>query len=795
MESNIHLQFEHLVKKEDLNTTYSFLKGLDKDQKRALVKTIIKVDKYYSEFLQHGNRWSSRGSGQQHTLISCAKFVCMNKKEFIRHGSSWLDKDYIKKIMAFYTPSWFGAYVNERLTDWGAPFRMDYEWMMELKGQGVLEPSTELILRLLPPYIYEEEKNVPPQMVTINGKKVKQNRVLWYCDPQKLQKYPESLKEHIWLIFQDESSIHWVDHYKNFSEKRERLYNWKDVFKKISQDAWIDRKRVLKSCLAAMNLNFNRSLCGWFVDLFLELEPRQEELLRLQSDLMASFNSPHSKAINESLKLLKVLCTEDKFRTKEFLDYVPQLLSSETKTTVNRSLMILDKLARKSPRRRKAITTLAIQALIHEDAGIQKRVAKLLQKYGQPKDKTLCEELEAYRELLFATSEEILEDFLAPQELKEAIELSHQPIPLNPLESEAEVRMPESIDDLIYLASQAFDNHHPLHFELLPAALMAFNKKLGPDELDRLGPALQRAYKLIMGDWRSGMGLLDHMLACFFASYIDEKLKSLAGACKSLRKIKESFAKNDLNWALEYKHYQQRIFPFMSWLKGNDRIYRPYFLKLQDVLRFLKKDIELPLLSTPSHGNYWLHPKVLVDRVATWQEEGVQMSHVDLQLAMSRVYLPGAKAYIGEVQVKLREEEKELLCFLFDREAMPSKEIKTISHWWMAGITKTPQKVYEAFSNFSFAEIPLHHYNGQFPWKYYLKEHKSNIYNYSSRKYEKQIRIAKWLDIDISKHESGILENITSFFSPIRKPGSKETCLIYDDLYLRNLRWSVMRGA
>lgn len=139
MESNIHLQFESLVKKEQLKDTYSFLKALDKEQKRELVKTITKVDKYYSEFIQNGNTWSSRCTGEQRTIISCAKFVCMNRKEFEKNGSSWLDKDYIKKIMEFYTPNWFGAYVNKRLADWGAPFRMDYEWMMELKGEGVLD--------------------------------------------------------------------------------------------------------------------------------------------------------------------------------------------------------------------------------------------------------------------------------------------------------------------------------------------------------------------------------------------------------------------------------------------------------------------------------------------------------------------------------------------------------------------------------------------------------------------------------------------------------------------------------
>lgn len=70
-------------------------------------------------------------------------------------------------------------------------------------------------------------------------------------------------------------------------------------------DKRIDRIRVLKESLLAVNRNFNREQTCWYATLFTSLQPTADECLQLQEALFSTFYCPHSKHGTTALQAIK----------------------------------------------------------------------------------------------------------------------------------------------------------------------------------------------------------------------------------------------------------------------------------------------------------------------------------------------------------------------------------------------------------------------------------------------------------------------------------------------------------
>ena len=134
---------------------------------------------------------------------------------------------------------------------------------MSLAEKGYLNPSDELIVRLLPQMMVEQGANYKFLYV-----------------PENLTKRTITLEKHIWLIFQFESTIHGSDRWHQFQNSTKDVPHWREALKRCSAEGMLDRHRLLKESILATGRNFNKALSGWFVDLFEHLEPTGQELLR-----------------------------------------------------------------------------------------------------------------------------------------------------------------------------------------------------------------------------------------------------------------------------------------------------------------------------------------------------------------------------------------------------------------------------------------------------------------------------------------------------------------------------------
>lgn len=95
------------------------------------------------------------------------------------------------------------------------------------------------------------------------------------------------------------------------------------LVQKIRSTKRLDRMRVLKESLLAVNRGFNKNQTNWYVDLLTALEPAENECLQLQNELFSVFHCPQNKPISYVLKIINSLSENPEFDYDAFINHLP----------------------------------------------------------------------------------------------------------------------------------------------------------------------------------------------------------------------------------------------------------------------------------------------------------------------------------------------------------------------------------------------------------------------------------------------------------------------------------------
>ncbi len=718
-------QLLSIVSKNSENDLFSFLRSFTTEEKKQLVPVIKKLIKHFTQFGQiSGNSYGYiNGSNEQRNLMQYAAFGCFNRADYEKTPFAvWiLDKAHLNKFIDWYCPVWFNDFVNKQADQDFIPYYLTYEWMMELRAKGILRPTKELLVKALPQVIFEQ-----------NDKRK------WLFKPEKLLKEKATLEEHVWYLFETESNIHYSGRYLQLEDGvSKEQKDWIAVFLQYTAEGRLDRFRVIKEALLAGNRNFNKVLSGWFAQLFTDMKPTQEECMQLQSELFSVLSSPQSKVVNTALQAIKNLVAEKEFEISAFLDNIPILVSSDTKAIVLTTLTILEKIAKQFPSYREKIVLMICQCFIHADESLQSKVAKIIAKYGDEKNIDLQNEIENFYPSMLSTPHQLLQRFrkVVTDNAEETHDKNEQHS-----ESESgdlrEILFPETIDDLFFLASQAFDNNEIWHIDMLPAALIYFQPQLKTEDIQRFEPAFQRAFGLIKGGYRANSGYLDSLLAHFFIDYGNWLIVNYPSASESIKKIYISKDEKIGDKTSSFLVQPAAGSYTAHWQMHNKiEIYTPYKLFLLAALNKIKEKDRLPLLSTPTHEPCWVKAEVIIDRLCTYQEAGKEPADIDLQIAISRCLLIDNEIEIENAAQKLSGEFLHLVTFLFSNHSKPEKPFLYKAAWMVASLTRKQKKQWLEFESFSYYRKAINNYTGELKWNSVIENYKFNKYDFETKKY------------------------------------------------------------
>jgi len=766
----IEEQFVEIITKQKSDHLASFLKVLSPEQKKLLTPSIKKLSKEYSEYGNiGGNRWGHiKGTDRQRKMLQCASFVCLNRADYEKSPSPvwFIDQENLKHIIDWYVPDWFSDYVNKTASR--EFFSLEYDWIIELTNKGALRPSRELLVKSMPQMIFEK------------------NDREWKYKPENLLTHPVTLQEHIWYLFELESNLHYSDRFVHFgSDVNKDTLGWKQIFITYSNEGRIERKRLLKESLLASNKSFNKILSGWFAQLFTDLQPATEELLSLQKEIFSILNSPHSKVVNTALQLIKKIAAEKNWDLHGFLDAAPVLLTSATKATVASAIMILEKVAKKHKEHSQVISKLICQVFLHADDELQTKAAKLILAHAGPETENIREELRVFSTSMLTSAKKILAEFIsAPVASGE-----QQDKPDGPGEITAVALTPipqiETIDDLVFLISQAFDNNETWHLEQVVSELIRFHPRLHPDDFIRFQPAFQRALNLASKGLRSNMGYLEQLLAMFIIDYGNYLVRKFPGVSDSINNIYKKYdnkaGENVQSWTVSPENSSYTA----EWsVYSKITAYEPHKHLLVAALNKIMKGDDLPFLSVPTHTPGWIMPETFIDRLSMYQQNNREPDNIDFQVAISRCYLMDTEAVYNYAGGKLSGEYLHLVRFLLDKNSQPEGDFLHRAAWMAASLSKKEKKVYPQFENFSYYKKPFNNYTAQLRWDTVDEEYTYERYDYNAKKNvelkdrRKLLRVFKEQG---EKKQSGIRK----LFSGLMTAPKDDPTLLYDLLLIK----------
>ncbi len=706
-----------------------FLKKLTNEDKKALVPTLKKLHKKlndgtYREVEKNTYRFVYNiKSENQRDFIEIACYVCLNKTDALRilnPGRLSVSDFYLENIIPWYVPTWFSDVINEE-----EPYQLDYLRMMDLHRKGLLNPSRNLIVSKLVNAIHYWDKDTKDYINTL----------------ENLEKYPETLNEHIWYLFEQESEINWMGRWGGGRK------NWVDVFKEYSESKQINREKLLKATINTATKGFNKTLSGWFMDLLMELNPTEKELLNLQGELFSALNSPHSKVVNTVLKYFKTLVVHKAFKVNIFIENASILLNSATKSVVTSTLMIFEKMAKSHSNLQHDICLKSCEALVNTDEKIQLRASKIIEKFTKNKAE-LSEEISMYADNLYASSKEILKDFIE-EETEMIDDFEVEKIQL--LSDENRIETYETLDDLIFFVSQAIDNNEVYHIDLLLSYLPKLNVFINEENVSKLEPILKRAFDFsVKTDWSKKVGELEVKVSKLindFGEILIEKYPTQLSHFIDF-KNKEIEKIRAIDWLAKRKSYLIERIPLEKRELPLD-YNRVHYLLFRKSKELLSKNLDLSLLSMPTHSPCWIDPITLIQRIHNYEKANVEIDIYDFQVAMGRLPMGNIPATLSEKIKTIKDKElQQVFAYHFDVESLKKENIKTPELWLQSVLCRDILEEIQLFED--YVKVSLQKEQGLYDWYCEQSVRTYEDWNYRTQKKEEKKVVDKELYLKIT---------------------------------------------
>lgn len=689
-------------------------------------------------------------------FLAAVQFVCANKKEMDMAYD--INFDLICKLLPLYCPTWLTDFINDDKS-WNN-FNLSYEELMSLMDMGYLkELAPSRIAHLLPGCI---------RIATGDPKKKDS------FNSNLLLKRDIMLKEHIWTIFEYDSSVSYQDEsaksaYKEGTTPQDESIS--TALYRFSLNGHLDRNRLLKATLATFHRGFKKDMAGWFAGFFETLQPTTEELLSLQEEMMQVFTSSYTKPINVMLQQFKKIAVEDGFSYQEFVERATTLFFSSPKNSLFTIYSIFEKIAAQHPEMRETCCITLCQLFLKKDESLQKKAAGFIAKYGDASSSVLQETLQAYQPEMLQSAQTAIATFNAQStDSAQSINKTNNTetvhteaintvvvntettttaadIPSEEPSTETiricrednRIPFPANKEDFLFQLSRLFDMEESWETDTTIAAIIAFHPQLDEEDFSRMEPIFQRAANIVASSWMP----YEDLLATFLLEY--QRLWAQAdttpqGFLRNMfTRLEEKLKGIDSNRGA----YDERAFKRLAdWKPGysNATCFIPFKKLWIDVICRIKGGNTLPLLSAPTHTPAYIQATELIQRLAAYQKAGTKPNTWDFQLAIARCAMEDKEEAIATARQLLKGEYLHLFLFLLNEDTQPESPYNHQPAWITAGLVKSPETEFKAFKSFSCNTLSHNYLSGDYGWK----ELKPKEKPYETDKRLLQLEFYKW---------------------------------------------------
>ncbi len=425
---------------------------------------------------------------------------------------------------------------------------------------------------------------------------------------------------------------------------------WTEVFVILLEKGFHFDREIVPNLLQSLLNHWKKPHLDWHVRILELFKPNQEELLANQNILFAILGTGNPSLINVAINKIHTIHTLNGFEESNFIDNFSLIFTNEKcAKSILIGLNITEKILSNNTFDYSENLGLL---LMQSDAKVQEKAASLLVRFC--KKESLQEIALPYLPYLKQKTKEILSvsEILISDEILTNIESDKH---------YKEVNIPQTWNDLFYHLGTCIKTKSPLDTDLFFEGLNQLQNDIPTDYVKQLQPFTKQ---LTNKFWNDDIT----RCLCLFVE---------AWTTNSQMKPQKDF----------------NTIPFL-WNKCDWMIQK------------LKNKNGLPLLSTPTHEPFYVHPNILIERLLQYEEHKTPLHLEDLIVACNRLMLDKIDTSSLELVKKLKGSYSNALQYYFgvSDEIIPS-EID-LPLWTQITRIKNPNKEFPIFETTKAKDIP-----------------------------------------------------------------------------------------
>jgi len=720
--------YDNILKEKNLDMLLPFLQEHTKGNIEILKKHLKAKKSYWMSYIDLTNEpqfktghynWGTRGDEKLKDIIILTAIAIMSKTDIMPWEEAF---DTIAKardpsilaILQWGHPNWINDYLTDKLkkNEWRS---FSYSTLRFLEHHGLIAVQPELYARCLASFYDGATKVEPRNYIDY----IINDEVAYSRDVPALYDYETGLHN---CHFRDQDS----EPYNHYSL-------WEIIYNSLLKENKLDRQQFIEQAILIQTKDWNNNLKSFYRKRLSDITPTSTELIAYQEYLFAALQYSFAPVVNASLEWIKQIYEEKKFDANSFLSWLePLMMSNDNKTAIKNTLPVLEKLNKLYPKLNKKITALIADVYVVPDLNLQERASKLLLKIAKKNDIVLRDKLSGYITLMLGNTRTALSSLLTDEALLPAddaletyhFELEPKQVLTNP------IVIPKDWNDVVYLFGKFIASEEIADAEILLNTYITQRNLFPRDYATQLAPYGQQLEKKYF----------ENIAKAYTGTFFREKIK-------------------DINRVITIKRSEYHKINTLL-------LIRPFLDRVQ---KKMADRSALPMLSFPTHHPHWIAPKVLLERLIAYQNNGEEIDPLDLTIAIGR--MPREQtAEATPLLSQLNGELKELMGFcignnkeiVFKADSLFSKllnkiggstEVDLKNIWAVAARTYYPNETFPVFNGTYLKNYPMA--VSPFKAEIRFKERWNEYMNYQTKKTE---RTPSWYELDFDSPPYMIIE-------------------------------------
>lgn len=430
---------------------------------------------------------------------------------------------------------------------------------------------------------------------------------------------------------------------------------WDEVFAELFSLGLLKDRAIIRNLLSTLTYNWKKGHLDWHIRLLKLLKATEEEYLINQDYLLAALSSTSDSVCNFVVNTVDSIYREKDFDAETFLRNLPGLLlKDKSNKAILKALNIVSYLLKNNPQYR-VFTEMLSSALVQPDSDIQEKTALILKQYLSDED--LKQAVEPFALSLKQKARDIL--------LIENIKAENNTCSvLNNYQFE----YPSVWEDFLFHIGKTLGSLDVADIDIMYNAFVLLQDRFPENYISQLKPFVKKAKKAFSDKE------LQVYISEFFESWLSPGGKYI---------ITDSI----------FVKYGKNPNPFMR-------------NRNKWVLNMLKRGCKLPILSTPTHFPFYVHPSILVSRLGEYEKAGEDVRMEDLIVACNRILKTEVSEDVKNEAGRLKGYYAGAVHYLLGMTDEIIFEKDTLPLWTQITRTKNPDGIFSEFKRSNAKDYP-----------------------------------------------------------------------------------------